>query len=113
LLKEIACLYGKNPINTLPPSSGGIGIILNAARTTLMITLDLNIIIKGISTVALRDSGNTKERGTMINLMIIILPIDRRILVIGPAAAEIAISRLGFLKFIGFIGTGFAYPKTN
>jgi hypothetical protein len=35
------------------------------------------------------------------------------ILVIGPAEAEMAMSLLGFLKFIGFIGTGFAYPKTN
>jgi hypothetical protein len=49
----------------------------------------------------------------MINLRTIILPIDRRIFITGPAAAEMAISLLGFLKFIGFIGTGFAYPKTN
>ena len=28
--------------------------------------------------------------------------------VTGPAAAEMAISLLGFLKFAGFIGTGFA-----
>lgn len=113
LLNERACLYGRRPVNTLPPSRGGIGIILNAARTTLIITLDVNIMIKGFITVMLMASGNKAESGIMINLRIRMLKIERSILVIGPAAAEMAISLLGFLKFIGFMGTGFAYPKTN
>ena len=35
----------------------------------------------------------------------------RRIFEKGPASAESAISLLGFLKFLVFIGTGFAQPK--
>ena len=32
---------------------------------------------------------------------------------IGPARAESAIPPLGFLKFLGSMGTGFAQPKPN
>lgn len=108
LLKETACLYGRIPSRTLPPSSGGTGIILNDARITFMTTLAFNIIIKGLSTVELIESGKKPDNGKRRNFRIKMLKIERSILVIGPAAAEIAISLLGFLKFIGFIGTGFA-----
>jgi hypothetical protein len=82
--------------------------MLNAARTTFTMTLDSRIIFKGTSIVEMIDEGMNIERGTTINLRIRMLMIESTMLVTGPAAAEIAISRLGFLKFTGFIGTGFA-----
>lgn len=113
LLNERACLYGRRPVRTLPPSRGGIGIILKAARMALIMTLDLNIIAKGFITVVLRASGDISARGIRTNLRSNTLIRDSSIFVIGPAAAEMAMSLLGFLKFIGFMGTGLAYPKTN
>jgi hypothetical protein len=64
--------------------------------------------IRGVITVELTDSGKKNERGAIINFRMRMLNIESRMFVIGPAAAEIAISLFGFLKFMGFIGTGFA-----
>ncbi len=76
-------------------------------------TLDVNIIDKGVKNEALIFSGSKTDAGMIKNLRIKRLMTARMTFVIGPAAAEIAISLLGSLKFIGLIGTGFAYPKTN
>jgi hypothetical protein len=69
--------------------------------------------MRGSIKVVLRISGKRSEKGITMNLRMNTLIIDRRMFVAGPAAAEIAMSLFGFLKFIGLIGTGFAYPKTN
>jgi hypothetical protein len=111
--KEIACFVGSMPVRTLPPSSGGTGIILNTASTILYKALNRNISKSGDKTTRLITSGAMIDKGIMNILMTNTLPRARSIFVAGPAAAESAISRLGLLKFMGLIGTGFAYPKTN
>lgn len=113
LLKVTACLWGRSPTATLPPSRGGIGVILNIARITLIRALTLSIICRGTSTVLEMDAGRNADKGKITSQMIKILNTARIILVKGPAAAEIAISLLGSLKLLGLIGTGFAYPKVK
>src|SRR5208337_2769154 len=48
LPNKCAWLSDRNPISTLPPSSGGIGIKLNAARTIFICMLALSIIPIGL-----------------------------------------------------------------
>jgi hypothetical protein len=90
-----------------------MGIKLITARTMLIRILNSNINFKGIKTLIPILPGCKAIAGSITNERINWLRIARRIFVIGPAAAEIAISLLGSLKFMGFMGTGFAYPKTN
>lgn len=108
LLYEIACLCGRNPTRTLPPSRGGIGIRLNAARTILNIMLDVSMSLKGVKILLVISPEKNTEAGTTKNLRTNRLNIARMRFVRGPAAADIAMSLFGFLKFAGLIGTGFA-----
>ena len=82
--------------------------MLNDASTTFITILVLKIIARGLRTVSVTEAGNTAAKGIMTNFNIRTLKTARTIFVTGPAAAERAMPCLGFLKFIGFIGTGFA-----
>ncbi len=85
-----------------------MGIKLNAARITLIMMLDVNIRLKGFKRAIPRLPESNEDNGMINAFRIIALRIARRMFVIGPAAAETAISLLGSLKFMGLIGTGFA-----
>ena len=110
LLNISACLYGRKPIATLPPSRGGIGTILKTARMALIIALTLKIACNGTRTVLESDDGIISDSGKITKRIITILSTARTMFIKGPAAAERAMSLLGFLKFCGLIGTGFAHP---
>ena len=71
--------------------------------------LSISIRVRG---VVIADGSNA-DSGSTSSFSMSALMIAREILLIGPAAADMAMSFFGLLKFEGFMGTGFAYPKTN
>jgi hypothetical protein len=73
----------------------------------------INIRVKGSRIEVSIAFGSIIDAEAITILINKILKIARSMFVIGPAAAEIAMPLLGSLKFIGLIGTGFAYPKTG
>lgn len=91
-----AKLEGNNPINTLEPSRGGIGIRLNMAKTRFMSIANLR---------------NSQIQSGKFILKIRLKNIARHIFAKGPAIPTKRISLLGFLKLKKFTGTGFAQPK--
>ncbi len=95
-------LYGKNASNTLDPSSGGIGIRLNAASPMLMFTI-WNRNISPARPVMLYHLAPKNLKNNTVNTAVKIFPAT-------PANDTITKSRLGCLKYLVFIGTGLAQP---
>jgi hypothetical protein len=118
---------GKKIYAIREPSSGGNGMRLKNIRLMLREIPRKNITAKSERTInrvfSLSDSSiqylfpNITNAPSEIELIPISVNLKRRVkiiarhrLEIGPAAALMAISRLGFLKFLVLIGTGFAQP---
>jgi hypothetical protein len=85
-------------MRTLPQSRGGMGIILKTASMTLMLILAVNIITRGLKTLPTRSAGISVYAGSNAYFKSKKLTTASNKLVTGPAAADIAISLLGFLK---------------
>lgn len=96
-------LYGKNASNTLEPSSGGIGIKLNAASPMfifIMINKNRIPVFPDIKKILSPQNLNNNT----VNTAVKIFPAT-------PASDTIIKSSLGCLKYLAFIGTGFAQPN--
>ena len=82
-MKVTASRYGSRPASTLPPSSGGIGIMLNTASSTLRRVNCVRIAASGADTFAA--SSVCGEIGSTANRHPAVTAITR--LLAGPAAA--------------------------
>ncbi len=89
---------GRKPCKILEPSNGGMGTRLKIARRRFM------------KTAKLRTCPKKPDSGKILN--IIEKMIASPMLAAGPAAPTSIISLFGSLKLYGFMGTGFAHPKT-
>jgi hypothetical protein len=87
---------GKKEVMIRDPSRGGMGIRLNTARIKLRKAPRINIFFNG-----------------KLSLIKTIRIKAKNIFAKGPDKPIHLISFFGFLKWLGFIGTGFAYPIAN
>src|SRR3972149_8433866 len=101
---------GRRLPNTLLPSRGGMGTMLNTARETFIMTLNSVMAKTGLMTVGY---VSRKAGPAMIRSLYAIadMAASNR-LESGPATDTSVMERDLFLKFRGFIGTGLAQPNS-
>ena len=83
---------------TREPSKGGIGIKLKIPKTTLIIIPNSKSSCKKVGKESERKALKNNARIKLLN---------------GPMRPTHIIPFLGFVKFEGLMGTGFAYPKVK
>jgi hypothetical protein len=97
---------GKRPTSTRPPSNGGIGSILNKARTALTVMPAWAINTTQLSNVWPRRICRTAASTTHQNSAI-------KTFAAGPASATRIIARRGLRSTLVSTGTGFAQPNNG
>jgi hypothetical protein len=98
---------GRKKETTRNPSRGGMGIRLKMASPIFKTKPILIIWTRGKAISRGRDLWNPKDRKNLYRMS---MQIAKSMLARGPAAATKDIPEIGFLKWRGSTGTGFAQP---